>query len=927
MPNIMNDSSYDSIVNSFYLAFYGRPADPAGLAFWSTQLRANDGNLDAITAAFARSDEAQARFGGDTLGERISDIYHQLFNRVPDSDGLAFWTQAIEQGHATLADVSLSILHGAQGSDATLSAMRQKAADAFTAAVEASGGAYDGYAAIDAARILVRAVTADATQADIDAIVKAAVSFADTATRTPKVVDAIATGTTLQALFDTTRGMGDPVALAQALSDTAKAAAGDPVTLDSLLRGGGMDKVLRVMPASATLKDVVAALAKGGLPAAVEVVYPSAPDDAPAPVLHLAFLGVEQGSGDTHVDNVTKLAQAKVEFSYSGRKLAGGEHFEYSLDGSNWSGAGVQTLKVGNTNVVSIAAVDLAGHAPGLQSLDDEAIADRLTTVHLRAVDAAGKPTGAAASQVIVYDQYAAAPMLAIKVDPVNVHFAPGLHHVRDAGAIVAGAIEAGGRIEYQDDVGSADSNAEPGWSLTPPTFVEGENTLRVRQVDAAGNVSKTTTLTFTLDTKAPAQPTLALKEDTGADAHDGITSNPKVLIDGLDSLSSTGWEYSTDGATWEFGGVNDGTGKAVFDAAVLGEGHITLQVRQIDAAGNASGAQTLEMTYDKGAFTPVAATLASIGFDLRGATNTATLDAGDATVTGLHNAATFVLSDYGSGSAQPTSVDYTAAPQFGVDDGVLTFSQPLQAGLYQMSWTDDTFSTDTGYLAAKSVFFGGGVDGLFHFEGVKLRDYIFQVKSGGVFGSSDNEGYVVASTLSSAPYLVTGGGHDVVVKHTKNMNIGIEYFQQERDSDLVIGFDSGTDHVQFNNMVALMLDQDYDGHIRWAAPASQGRVVIGATDEGAQATVDGPLYLGGTDKASIVTALNKVFDVSHTAVDANLVFLVDDGGIGHGAALFYFINKNGDDHIDADEVTTLMMFADGAPQQVDIQVIGSESI
>ncbi|RNF29084.1 hypothetical protein NM04_19775, partial [Massilia aurea] len=235
-------STYDSTVNSFYLAFYGRPADPAGLKFWSQQLANNDGDLGAITQAFATSEEAQIRFGTDSVNDRIAEIYQQLFNRAPDATGLEYWTDVVAKGHASMADVAVAILSGAQGSDSTLSQLRQQAADAFTAAVEADGTEYSGYASIEAARILVRGVTADATAADLDVLVKAAVSFADTATKNPQVVEAIAVNTTLLALFDTTRGTSEPVGLAQALADTAKAAAGDPVTLDSLLRGGGMDK-------------------------------------------------------------------------------------------------------------------------------------------------------------------------------------------------------------------------------------------------------------------------------------------------------------------------------------------------------------------------------------------------------------------------------------------------------------------------------------------------------------------------------------------------------------------------------------------------------------------------------------------------------------------------------------------------------------
>lgn len=402
-------STNDSTVNSFYLAFYGRPADPAGLKFWSAQLAANNGDMGAIVDLFAASEEAQVRFGTDTVADRITEIYSQLFNRTPDAEGMAFWTNAIEQGHASLADIAMSIQGGAQGSDATLSQLRKQAADAFTAKVEADGSQYSGYASIEAARILVRAVTADATQADLDTLVNAAVSFADTATKTPQVVEAIAVNTTLLALFDTARGVKEPVALAKALADTAKAAAGDPVTLESLLRGGGMDKVLKVMPAAATLEDVVKALADGGLPAAVEVVYPTAPSTpapTPAPAkMQLTFDSVAQGPDDHRIDTTTNVKLADVTFKYTGPDLVKGQYFQYSIDGETWFREGI--VEDRNSNTVKIEQLDLRGmhhdiHASASTMGFISGPETVTTNVQLRAMD--GNTRIAFAQEEIIYD-------------------------------------------------------------------------------------------------------------------------------------------------------------------------------------------------------------------------------------------------------------------------------------------------------------------------------------------------------------------------------------------------------------------------------------------------------------------------------------------------------------------------------------------
>ena len=487
-------STFDSTVNSLYLAFFGRPADPAGLAFWSKQLANNNGDLTTITPFFANSEEAQVRFGTGTVASRIDEIYEQLFNRAPDAAGRAFWTNAVEKGNATLADASIAILKGAQGIDQTLSNLRQQAADAFTAAVDASGSAYNGYASIEAARMLVHTVTLDVTTADLNTLVKAAVSFADTATKTPQVVEAIATGSTLLALFDTTRGAADPVALAQALADTAKAAAGDPVTLASLLRGGGMAQVLKVMPANATLKDVVKALAEGGLPAAVEVVYPTTPA-TPATNLKLAFASVTQGEGDSRVDNVTREKDVVVKFTYTGDDLRAGQNFEYSLDGVHWS---QKYLKVDTSaNIVTIGDVGLAGadlQQHGINVMESVPAADLVTTFQLRAVNANGRVL-ASASQDLVYDRSAPTEALSF------VGIAGGV-----PGDNVTNKPHAG--VTFDLDGGQGDGivqwrlGGDEKWSIVDQKNISGngaftldvdltshDQTLEVRVIDAAGNV------------------------------------------------------------------------------------------------------------------------------------------------------------------------------------------------------------------------------------------------------------------------------------------------------------------------------------------------------------------------------------------------------------------------------------------------------
>lgn len=267
-------STFNSTVNAFYLAFYGRPADPAGMKYWAEQLAKSGGNIDTIKTAFATSEEARVRFGNDTAAERITEIYQQLFDRAPEADGLAYWVNAVSKGHASMADVAIAVMGGARGSDLDLTKLRQQAADTFTAEVAASGSAYDGVAAVEAARLLVRAVTPTATGTDITALVKSTAVLADVATRKPDAVAALGSGDELLGLLKTKQGAADPVAMMETLAETARGASADAQTLASLMQGGGMPKLLASLPAGTTLKDVVSSLGKGGLPALVKKLVP-----------------------------------------------------------------------------------------------------------------------------------------------------------------------------------------------------------------------------------------------------------------------------------------------------------------------------------------------------------------------------------------------------------------------------------------------------------------------------------------------------------------------------------------------------------------------------------------------------------------------------------------------------------------------------
>jgi len=141
-----------------YLAYFGRPADPSGLAYYAEKTEAQ------VKAAFSASPESQAFFGSMAVAAQINAIYQNLFNRDAEPAGLTYWAQEIGSGRLSLADAAMGILAGAQNDDKTAVANKLAASDSFTTALNTTAEilGYAGAAAIAPARAYLKAVDATA---------------------------------------------------------------------------------------------------------------------------------------------------------------------------------------------------------------------------------------------------------------------------------------------------------------------------------------------------------------------------------------------------------------------------------------------------------------------------------------------------------------------------------------------------------------------------------------------------------------------------------------------------------------------------------------------------------------------------------------------------------------------------------------------
>ncbi|SHM22183.1 DUF4214 domain-containing protein [Vreelandella subglaciescola] len=106
--------SSTDIIQGLYLTIYERPADWAGLQYWTAELETKD--FDAVADAFTQAPEFDEIYAGLTHKEQVSYLYEHLLGRAPEPAGLAFWEGRLNEG-ATPADLVREIRDGTQGSD------------------------------------------------------------------------------------------------------------------------------------------------------------------------------------------------------------------------------------------------------------------------------------------------------------------------------------------------------------------------------------------------------------------------------------------------------------------------------------------------------------------------------------------------------------------------------------------------------------------------------------------------------------------------------------------------------------------------------------------------------------------------------------------------------------------------------------------
>lgn len=365
----MAASDYTNQIQQIYLAYLGRPADPAGLAYWADQVDSQGGDLSLVLSGFAASEESAALYGEMSTNQTISAIYANLFKRDADDAGVAYWQAQIESGTVDPAQAALAILLGAQDNDITAASNKLTAANAFTASVAASGATgYSEAAALAVGRDFLNSIDAsDASLANLDTAVAAAVAQATGTDTTPTPepeptpVFAANLGQDGTVTFD---NPGAALTVAQENGGFVFTSAGSSSTVTGTING-------ITVPAGTTLSIASAAAANIQFPGEGTVALT---DDGPLTAMALTDLeaatsGVLDASKVTAITEAS-LDQAKALLSADATSFIHAEGVAVDLTNTTANAADLVTLDGATTGKITADALTaITGELTAIQGV------------------------------------------------------------------------------------------------------------------------------------------------------------------------------------------------------------------------------------------------------------------------------------------------------------------------------------------------------------------------------------------------------------------------------------------------------------------------------------------------------------------------------------------------------------------------------
>lgn len=160
-------TAHVNAVQQLYVAYFNRPADAAGLDYWTNVVAAQKGSTAAVSAAFAAEAEYKTTYANMTNAQVVNQVYQNLFGRPAETAGQSYWADLLDRKVITIDKVVAEIAKGAQTTDAEAYENKVAGAAAFTAALDttAEQNGYRGPDANSQAKAFISSITTDATLA------------------------------------------------------------------------------------------------------------------------------------------------------------------------------------------------------------------------------------------------------------------------------------------------------------------------------------------------------------------------------------------------------------------------------------------------------------------------------------------------------------------------------------------------------------------------------------------------------------------------------------------------------------------------------------------------------------------------------------------------------------------------------------------
>jgi len=208
-------------------------------------------------------------------------------------------------------------------------------------------------------------------------------------------------------------------------------------------------------------------------------------------------------------------------------------------------------------------------------------------------------------------------------------------------GLTITGNAEANARVELfngQTSLGTTTANASGAFSIDVTLPAGATHSITARATDAAGNVgASSAALTITVDTEAPAAPTIPAISGglvSGAEAAAGVTATLDGIEAGANASASVSGTAKADGAPLSVPLPVAADGAIELTPAILqqfADGTLTVSAQQTDVAGNSGALGSTSLTLDTAG--PSVAVTASSEMLLAGQTATLTFTFSEAPV------------------------------------------------------------------------------------------------------------------------------------------------------------------------------------------------------------------------------------------------------------------------------------------------------